>query len=194
MRTRDTRQGASRGPRCGGEPSSRLWSASAGCPCTPNAWPGSQRKTLAEIGKKLGRQTLEEVASIVKPDTILAWHRKLIQILRETPSFRAGRKGGGPVGATAEPSGAWKPRPSGRGGRPQHYAAVMRGQRHPRQEIRSSGVGYRGPLGGSMDTGRARLASDCAWQASLEDRGDGALALPPPTQAPCQSSAALAAV
>jgi putative transposase len=38
----------------------------------------SERKTLAEIGKKLGRQTLEEVASIVKPDTILAWHRKLI--------------------------------------------------------------------------------------------------------------------
>ena len=37
-----------------------------------------ERKTLAEIGKKLGRQTLEEVASIVKPDTILAWHRKLI--------------------------------------------------------------------------------------------------------------------
>ena len=37
-----------------------------------------ERKTLAEIGKKLGRQTSEEVASIVKPDTILAWHRKLI--------------------------------------------------------------------------------------------------------------------
>src|SRR3989440_13086117 len=29
----------------------------------------------------------------------------VIQILRETPSFRAGRKGGGPCGATAEPSG-----------------------------------------------------------------------------------------
>src|SRR3989440_4412407 len=29
----------------------------------------------------------------------------LIEILRETPSFRAGRKGGGPCGATAEPSG-----------------------------------------------------------------------------------------
>src|SRR5438105_1830341 len=31
--------------------------------------------------------------------------RPLIEILRETPSFRAGRKGGGPCGATAEPSG-----------------------------------------------------------------------------------------
>jgi hypothetical protein len=38
----------------------------------------SERKTLAEIGKKLSRQTLEDVATIVKPDTILAWHRKLI--------------------------------------------------------------------------------------------------------------------
>jgi putative transposase len=36
------------------------------------------RKTLAAIGKQLGKQALEEVASIVKPDTILAWHRKLI--------------------------------------------------------------------------------------------------------------------
>ena len=37
-----------------------------------------ERKTLAEIGKKLGKKVLEEVASIVKPDTILAWHRKLV--------------------------------------------------------------------------------------------------------------------
>jgi putative transposase len=37
-----------------------------------------ERKTLAEIGKKLGKQALEEVASIVKPDTILAWHRRLV--------------------------------------------------------------------------------------------------------------------
>jgi putative transposase len=27
---------------------------------------------------KLGKQALEEVASIVKPDTILAWHRQLV--------------------------------------------------------------------------------------------------------------------
>jgi putative transposase len=37
-----------------------------------------ERKTLADIGQKLGKQTLKEVASIVKPDTILAWHRKLV--------------------------------------------------------------------------------------------------------------------
>jgi transposase InsO family protein len=37
-----------------------------------------ERKTLAEIGKRLGKQALAEVTSIVKPDTILAWHRKLV--------------------------------------------------------------------------------------------------------------------
>jgi len=37
-----------------------------------------ERTTLAEIGKKLGKQALAEVASIVTPDTILAWHRKLV--------------------------------------------------------------------------------------------------------------------
>jgi putative transposase len=36
------------------------------------------RKTLAEIGKRLGKQALAEVATIVTPDTILVWHRKLI--------------------------------------------------------------------------------------------------------------------
>jgi Homeodomain-like domain len=37
-----------------------------------------ERKTLAEIGKNLGKKILAEVATIVKPDTILAWHRKLV--------------------------------------------------------------------------------------------------------------------
>jgi putative transposase len=37
-----------------------------------------ERKTLAEIGQKLGKQALQEVATIVKPDTILGWHRKLV--------------------------------------------------------------------------------------------------------------------
>jgi putative transposase len=37
-----------------------------------------ERKVLAEIGKKLGQHALEEVATSVKPDTILAWHRKLV--------------------------------------------------------------------------------------------------------------------
>ena len=37
-----------------------------------------ERKTLAELGQKLGKQALADVAKIVKPDTILAWHRKLV--------------------------------------------------------------------------------------------------------------------
>ena len=38
----------------------------------------AERTTLAKIGKKLGTQALAEVASIVTPDTILAWYRKLV--------------------------------------------------------------------------------------------------------------------
>src|SRR5207237_6091789 len=38
----------------------------------------AERKTLAEIGKKLGKQALKEVAHVVKPDTILGWHKKLV--------------------------------------------------------------------------------------------------------------------
>jgi putative transposase len=37
-----------------------------------------ERKMLAELSKRLGKQVLKEVASIVTPDPILAWHRKLI--------------------------------------------------------------------------------------------------------------------
>ena len=37
-----------------------------------------ERKTLAAIGKQLSKQALAEVASLVTPDTILAWHRKLV--------------------------------------------------------------------------------------------------------------------
>jgi len=34
------------------------------------------RQALAEIGQKPGRKALEEIATIAKPNTILAWHRK----------------------------------------------------------------------------------------------------------------------
>ena len=37
-----------------------------------------ERQTLAEIGYRLGKQALQDVATIVKPDTILGWHRKLV--------------------------------------------------------------------------------------------------------------------
>jgi putative transposase len=37
-----------------------------------------ERATLAEIGKRLGRKALHEVACVAKPDTILAWYRRLV--------------------------------------------------------------------------------------------------------------------
>src|ERR671918_422016 len=37
-----------------------------------------ERSTLAEIGKRLGRKALKPVARVAKPDTILAWYRRLI--------------------------------------------------------------------------------------------------------------------
>jgi putative transposase len=35
----------------------------------------SERKALAVMGQKLGKKALEEMATVAKPDTILAWHR-----------------------------------------------------------------------------------------------------------------------
>jgi transposase InsO family protein len=37
-----------------------------------------ERKTLAELGKHLGKQALAEVATVARPDTILGWHRTLV--------------------------------------------------------------------------------------------------------------------
>jgi putative transposase len=37
-----------------------------------------ERTTLSEIGKRLGRRARAEVACVAKPDTILAWYRKLV--------------------------------------------------------------------------------------------------------------------
>ena len=37
-----------------------------------------QRRRLAVRAKKLGRRVLDELATIVTPETLLAWHRKLI--------------------------------------------------------------------------------------------------------------------
>src|SRR5499426_503855 len=37
-----------------------------------------ERRTLAEIGKRVGHKALEKVACLAKPNTILAWYRRLI--------------------------------------------------------------------------------------------------------------------
>jgi len=53
-----------------------------------------ERATLAEIGKRLGRKGLEQVARLAKPDTILAWYRQLVlrnSMAAESAARRAGR-------------------------------------------------------------------------------------------------------
>src|SRR6476620_11627142 len=47
-----------------------------------------ERSTLAEIGKRLGRKALENVACVAKPDTILAWYRRLIAKKFDGSRFR----------------------------------------------------------------------------------------------------------
>jgi hypothetical protein len=37
-----------------------------------------KRLRLAEIAHRLGRKALEHLAAVAKPDTLLAWYRKLI--------------------------------------------------------------------------------------------------------------------
>jgi putative transposase len=54
----------------------------------------AERATLGEIGFRLGRKALSEVATVARPDTILAWHRTLIA--RKFEGSRAHRVRGRP--------------------------------------------------------------------------------------------------
>src|SRR5580693_4917585 len=38
----------------------------------------AERRNLAKIGQRLGFQALAEVTQIVRPETALAWHRRLV--------------------------------------------------------------------------------------------------------------------
>ncbi len=38
----------------------------------------AERATLGEIGHRLGRKVLGEVANVARPDTVLAWYRNLV--------------------------------------------------------------------------------------------------------------------
>src|SRR5205085_10871923 len=47
-----------------------------------------QRRRLAAKAKKLGRKVLAQVATIVTPETLLAWHRKLIAKKYDGSAYR----------------------------------------------------------------------------------------------------------
>ena len=48
----------------------------------------AEKATLAEIAQRLGRKALEELAAVAKPDTLLAWYRKLIANKFDGSRFR----------------------------------------------------------------------------------------------------------
>src|SRR5262245_19897873 len=54
----------------------------------------AERATLGKIGHRLGRKVLGEVANVARPDTILAWYRKLVA--RKFDGSKARRSPGRP--------------------------------------------------------------------------------------------------
>ena len=51
----------------------------------------AEKATLAEIAHRLGRKALAELAAVAKPDTLLAWYRKLIANKFDGSKFRKSR-------------------------------------------------------------------------------------------------------
>jgi hypothetical protein len=56
-----------------------------------------ERATLAEIGERSGRQGLQPVARLAKPDTILAWYRRPVAEKFDGCKKRRSRAGRAPV-------------------------------------------------------------------------------------------------
>jgi putative transposase len=54
---------------------------------------GDQRRRLAARGQRFGRRVLKQVATIVTPETILRWHRRLIAQKWTFTSRWPGRRG-----------------------------------------------------------------------------------------------------
>ncbi|MFT4543070.1 MAG: putative transposase [Planctomycetota bacterium] len=53
----------------------------------------NQRRRLASKAKRLGRKVLDGIATIVTPDTLMRWHRKLIALKWTHQAPRTGRPG-----------------------------------------------------------------------------------------------------
>ena len=53
----------------------------------------TERRRRAELGHRLGRQVLGQIATIVTPDTILRWHRELVARKWTSTRVRAGHPG-----------------------------------------------------------------------------------------------------
>jgi len=82
----------------------------------------NQRRRLAAKGKPLGRRVLETTATIVTPDTILAWHRRFIAAKWTYPRKRVAR---GAIAKTLNKHGI-KPSPD----RPMSRATFVRSHAH----------------------------------------------------------------
>ena len=65
--------------------------------CTNRHQQNDQRRRLSVKEKLLGRKALEEIATIVTPDTILRWHRELIAAKWDTSKRRKKNVGRPPV-------------------------------------------------------------------------------------------------
>jgi hypothetical protein len=100
-----------------------------------------QRRRLAARGQRLGRRILSRVATIVTPDTILRWHRLLIEVeLRaeaagasrhsegDRGTYRADGHGQPGVGLQSDPGRVEESRPSRR---EKHGLQGAEGQRDP---------------------------------------------------------------
>ena len=53
----------------------------------------TERCRLAELGHRVGRRVLGQIATIVTPDTILRWHRQLVACKWTYVRVRGGRSG-----------------------------------------------------------------------------------------------------
>src|SRR5262245_48557501 len=67
----------------------------------------AERATLGEIGHRLGRKVLAEVATVARPGTILGWYRKLVARKFDGSKARRGPADRGSGARSSSSSFAW---------------------------------------------------------------------------------------